>query len=123
MFPDANGTRTARAASGPGHLTSRRIGPIAVEAEHAVIDTPGYADEAEPLPDRVIDPALHAVRQDRRSGAEPARDVVQTVGTPRDRADFFVARDGQGRLPEFRFLLGELGCDLLQHRRIEARRN
>src|SRR3954451_24527330 len=103
MFPDTNGTHTAREASGPRHLTSRRIGPIAVEAEHAVVDAPGHADEAEAFPDRVIDPALHAVRQNGRSGAEPTRNVVQTVGTPRDRADFFVARDGQGRLPELRF--------------------
>src|SRR3954463_13182466 len=71
----------------------------------------------------LIDPALHAVRQDGRCGAEPPRDVVQAVGTPRDRADFLVARDGQGRLPELRFLLRELGRDLLQNRRIEARRD
>src|SRR3954465_9999521 len=99
--------RARPARSGPRHLAGRVEGPVAVEAVDAELDAPGHADHAEVLAHRVVDAALHAVRQGGRGGGEPAGDVVEPRGPPADAADVLVFDDLKARVPELRFLLGE----------------
>src|SRR5262245_27103526 len=55
---------------GTGLLAARCIGPVSVETDHAPLDSPGGADDAGVLADRVVDPAHGAVVDVDLSAAE-----------------------------------------------------
>src|SRR4051812_5544122 len=100
------------ASSGLGHLASRVVGPIAVEADHAPFDPEARADEAAVLDDREVHLPPGAVRDERVGAAEPARNGARHPRPERDLAHVLKINDLEIGVPEPALLGAEGGSDL-----------
>src|SRR5258708_1092296 len=116
-----NGT-SRLCGSGLRHLAGRTIRPVAVEPDHAPLDAPALADDARVLPDRVVHGVLEPIRYQRKRTAEPARYGLRRPGPECSLAHLLEPDDGEFRIPEAAFLLGEAVTDPVERGRCVARR-
>ena len=84
-----------RGRSGSCSAAGGAVGEIAVEADHAEIDTPIDADHAGVFRDRVIHRVPRTVIDHRSGGAEPARNALRGPRQQRRLLDVFDADDLQ----------------------------
>src|SRR6476620_9122845 len=75
------------------HLAGRVVRPVAIEADHAPLDTPAGADHPGVLGDRVVDGMLAAVGDLDDPATEAARNAVGRPGAERGLADPFEIDD------------------------------
>src|SRR4030088_128969 len=106
--------------SGPRHLAGRIVGPVAVEADHAPLDTPIGTDHAGVLGDGVVDGVLAAVGDFDDAAAESTWDGLCGPRTKCRFADLREIDDSEVAVPVPALLAIEALGDLFQRVRVVA---